>query len=117
MPRKSLMRILYHHRTRGRGAEGVHIRSITDALRARGHEVDILSFPGADPEVQAADTAPLTRTMGAHGPWRWLSDLSNHVPEWGHSYPSPRQPYQSKPLSSRNRLVTALPTCRPLPLP
>ena len=76
------MRILYHHRTRGKGAEGVHIRSITDALRARGHEVDILSFPGADPEVQAADTTPLTRTTGARGPWRWLSDLSNHVPEW-----------------------------------
>ena len=31
------MRILYHHRTRGRHVEGVHIRGIVYALRELGH--------------------------------------------------------------------------------
>lgn len=46
------MRILYHHRTRGRHVEGVHIRGIVDALRELGHEVTVMSFPGADPEQE-----------------------------------------------------------------
>ena len=37
------MRILYHHRTLGDGAEGVHIREIQNALRELGHEVDEVS--------------------------------------------------------------------------
>ncbi len=44
------MRILYHHRTRGRHVEGVHIRGVVEALRELGHDVTVLSFPGADPE-------------------------------------------------------------------
>ncbi len=57
------MRILYHHRTRGRHVEGVHIRGIVHALRELGHEVTVMSFPGADPEresmAQAADKGRL----------------------------------------------------------
>jgi glycosyltransferase involved in cell wall biosynthesis len=52
------MKILYHHRTRGAAVEGVHIRSIANALRAEGHHVDIMSFPGADPEVEENNTKP-----------------------------------------------------------
>ena len=48
------MRILYHHRTRGRHVEGVHIRGIVHALRELGHEVMVMSFPGADPEHETA---------------------------------------------------------------
>ncbi|OOG53673.1 glycosyltransferase family 4 protein [Rhodanobacter sp. C03] len=44
------MRIIYHHRTRGRHVEGVHIRGVVNALRELGHQVTVLSFPGADPE-------------------------------------------------------------------
>lgn len=44
-----LRKVLYHHRTQGKAVEGVHIRGITDALRAEGVSVDILSLPGADP--------------------------------------------------------------------
>ena len=44
-----LQRVLYHHRTQGKAVEGVHIRGITDALRAKDVEVDIISLPGADP--------------------------------------------------------------------
>jgi len=46
------MRILYHHRTRGREVEGVHIRGIVGGLRELGHEVSVMSFPGADPEAE-----------------------------------------------------------------
>ncbi|MGP1664466.1 MAG: glycosyltransferase, partial [Rhodanobacter sp.] len=46
------MRILYHHRTQGRQVEGVHIRGIVHALRDLGHQVEVLSFPGADPEQE-----------------------------------------------------------------
>ena len=48
------MRILYHHRTRGRHVEGVHIRGIVHGLRELGHEVRVMSFPGADPEREPA---------------------------------------------------------------
>jgi glycosyltransferase involved in cell wall biosynthesis len=51
------MRILYHHRTRGRHVEGVHIRGIVHALRDLGHDVSILSFPGADPEHESTPQA------------------------------------------------------------
>lgn len=44
------MNILFHHRTRGKGAEGVHIRGVTKGLRDLGHTVHILSLPGAEPE-------------------------------------------------------------------
>lgn len=47
------MKIVYHHRTRGAGAEGVHIMGIVNALRSMNHEVHLLSFPGSDPEKPA----------------------------------------------------------------
>lgn len=56
------MRILYHHRTRGREVEGVHIRGIVQALRELGHEVTVMSFPGADPEQ-----APVIETASGRG--------------------------------------------------
>ncbi|MCX7515185.1 glycosyltransferase [Frateuria hangzhouensis] len=61
------MRILYHHRTQGRQVEGVHIRGIVHALRDLGHEVEILSFPGADPE-QEPQQASASAKPGRFGP-------------------------------------------------
>lgn len=60
------MRILYHHRTRGRHVEGVHIRGIVGALRELGHDVDVMSFPGADPEreVETTTTGSRSRLAG-----------------------------------------------------
>lgn len=52
------MNILYHHRTRGRHVEGVHIRGIVQALRELGHDVSVMSFPGADPEHEVEDATP-----------------------------------------------------------
>ncbi len=51
-------RVLYHHRTQGKAVEGVHIRGITDALRADGVVVDIISLPGADPYVTPKAMSP-----------------------------------------------------------
>ncbi|MGA8279004.1 MAG: glycosyltransferase family 4 protein [Rhodanobacteraceae bacterium] len=56
------MRILYHHRTRGREVEGVHIRGIVHALRELGHDVNVLSFPGADPENETVPANSRTRS-------------------------------------------------------
>ncbi|RLI92393.1 MAG: hypothetical protein DRO89_02280 [Candidatus Altiarchaeales archaeon] len=49
------MKILYHHRTRGQGAERVHILEIVNALRKLGNEVYILSPPGVDIEHSKHD--------------------------------------------------------------
>lgn len=55
------MKVVYHHRTRGLRVEGVHIRGIVDALRELGHQVTVVSFPGADPEHEpVASAAPAT---------------------------------------------------------
>lgn len=51
-------RVLYHHRTQGKAVEGVHIRGITDALRADGVVVDIISLPGADPYATPKAMSP-----------------------------------------------------------
>lgn len=56
------LEVLYHHRTRGEHVEGVHIRSIANALRAEGCTVTIQSPPGVDPEAVASaseKTAPV----------------------------------------------------------
>mgnify|MGYP005751510297 CR=1 FL=1 len=70
--------VLYHHRTRGRSVEGVHIRSVAAALRELGFRVDILSLPGADPE--APDAPASSRPQGLLS--RLLSTLASRAPEW-----------------------------------
>ena len=40
------MRVLYHHRTLGDGAEGIHIREMVRAFRALGHEVRVIGPAG-----------------------------------------------------------------------
>lgn len=42
------MRILYHHRTLGDGAEGIHIREMIRAFRALGHEVRVTGPAGEE---------------------------------------------------------------------
>ena len=59
------MRILYHHRTLGDGAEGIHISEMVDALRRRGHEVQ-LAGPVSEPDTQLARR---------RSPWSRLSAL------------------------------------------
>ena len=43
------MRILYHHRTLGDGAEGIHIAEMVSAFRGLGHDVRVMGLaPNAD---------------------------------------------------------------------
>jgi len=83
------MKVVYHHRTRGEGAEGAHIRGVVHGLRELGHEVDIVSFPGADPEAkqvakpamtaepsQARSKSPLSRLA------EWTKNAPQYVFEW-----------------------------------
>jgi len=76
------LRILYHHRTQGRGAEGVHIASIVQALSALGHQVTVLGPPGVDP-LATAGAAPVdksaVKTRGANSLWKLIS---RHAPGW-----------------------------------
>ena len=57
-------RVLYHHRTQGKAVEGVHIRGITDALRAEGVAVDVISLPGADPYATPKAMSPTRQATG-----------------------------------------------------
>jgi glycosyltransferase involved in cell wall biosynthesis len=76
------LKILYHHRTQGRGAEGVHISSIVKALQSMGHFVTVLSPPGIDPLSSAGD-APVdkskVKTSGVGSLWKFIS---KHLPNF-----------------------------------
>ena len=76
------MKILYHHRTQGRGAEGIHITSIVRALESMGHQVTLLSPPGIDPlkEIGAmpVDKAAV-ETRGINTLWKLVS---RHMPNF-----------------------------------
>lgn len=90
------LRILYHHRTQGRGAEAVHIASIVHALEAMGHSVTVLSPPGVDP-MNPHDSAPVdktrVKTQGVQSLWKMLSrrlpnflfeltEVAYNIPAW-----------------------------------
>ncbi len=51
------MRILYHHRTLGDGAEGIHIQSIVNQLKELGHEVRVVSLVGENTEFRSSQEA------------------------------------------------------------
>ncbi|MGD2172252.1 MAG: hypothetical protein PVF80_09115, partial [Gammaproteobacteria bacterium] len=83
MPEHKGLDILYHHRTQGRGAEGVHIVSIVEALEALGHRVTLLSPPGIEP-LKTAGNAPVdkseVRTSGLNSIWKFVSrNLPNFI--------------------------------------
>jgi glycosyltransferase involved in cell wall biosynthesis len=68
------MKILYHHRTQGRGGEGVHIRETIKALRSLGHEVFVVSPFGVD--VFAEDEKNESyeaRSKASTRFWVWIS--------------------------------------------
>ena len=70
----AVRRVLYHHRTQGKAVEGVHIRGITDALRAEGVAVDIISLPGADPYASPKAMSPTKQA-------KWWMRLVTKLPE------------------------------------
>ncbi len=76
------LNILVHHRTQGRGAEGLHISSIVVALRRLGHRVTVVSPPGIDP-LAPQSTIPAGHDSnfgtGITRVWRWVS---RSLPNW-----------------------------------
>jgi len=55
------MRILYHHRTLGDGAEGIHIQSIVNNLKELGHAVKVVSLVGEQTQFRSAQEAKESR--------------------------------------------------------
>src|SRR5271168_3966951 len=53
---RAAMNILYHFRTRGAGAEGVHIAGIVRAFEKMGHRVFLSSPKGIDPRASAGSS-------------------------------------------------------------
>lgn len=63
------MKILYHHRTRSKDGQYVHIEEMIDALREQGHEVIIVAPPGGESEAFGSDAGLVA----------WLK---RHLPQW-----------------------------------
>lgn len=70
------MKILYHHRTMARGAEGTHIISIVNGFKKLGHEVSIVAPPGID-TLKVAGGRPIdkseVKTTGINSFWKLIS--------------------------------------------
>jgi glycosyltransferase involved in cell wall biosynthesis len=88
------MRILYHHRTLGDGAEGIHISSMIDAWRALGHEVQVSAPIGTETNVSTPRTRGLARLrrLTPHGMYECLElgynvlgyrMLARRLQQWG----------------------------------
>lgn len=80
------MNILFHHRTRGQGAEGAHIRGVVKGLRQLEHTVSILSLPGAEPEsiknLYVSPTKGSGKKEKNKGLFSHFSELTKYVPEF-----------------------------------
>lgn len=55
------MRILYHHRTLGDGAEGIHVAEMVNAFRELGHEVRVVSPIGEQTNVMSKRVSRMSR--------------------------------------------------------
>jgi glycosyltransferase involved in cell wall biosynthesis len=67
------VRILYHHRTRSKDGQYVHIEEMINALRALGHEVIIVAPPSIEKEDFGAD-AGLVALLKRYLP-KWFYEL------------------------------------------
>ena len=63
------MKILYHHRTRSKDGQYVHIEEMINALRLQGHEVIIVAPPSAETEDFGSDAGPVAL-------------LKRYLPKW-----------------------------------
>jgi len=62
------MKILYHHRTLGDGAEGIHIQSIVNQLKKQGHQVKVVSLVGEQTQFRS-------RQEAQESPWDKIRNL------------------------------------------
>lgn len=85
------MRILYHHRTRADGAEGVHIAEMIRAFRRVGHEVRLDALAGGDPDAPRAAQAGATRKPSALGLSSLLPGFAYELAEYAYNVPAKRR--------------------------
>jgi glycosyltransferase involved in cell wall biosynthesis len=69
------MRILYHHRTRGTGVEGVHISGVIDSLKGLGHRVTEVALVSAAGESKNRELEKKPRAMR-----KLLFSMAKHAP-------------------------------------
>jgi len=69
------MNILYHFRTRGTGAEAVHISGIVRAFEKMGHGVLLSSPTGIDPR-QSAGASPFSEPRSGN----WMARITRFLP-------------------------------------
>lgn len=72
-------RVLYHHRTQCRGAEGVHVRGIAKAFRQAGSEVEVLGPPGVCSDADAGRAQAGGQKGLGGGVLRWFSAKAPEV--------------------------------------
>ncbi|MDX2051551.1 MAG: glycosyltransferase family 4 protein [Polyangiaceae bacterium] len=73
------MNILYHHRTQGTGAEGVHVAYVIKGLRGQGHSVEVVS-PNEQEPGDTAGSNPFGKPSGLKR--RVLRRVSRAAPQW-----------------------------------
>ena len=73
------MKILYHHRTRSKDGQYVHIEEMIHALRQQGHEVVIVAPPSAETESFGSDAGAVALLK------RWLPKWFYELMELGYS--------------------------------
>ncbi len=63
------MKILYHHRTRSKDGQNVHIVELTQALRARGHEIVMVGPAAVENEEFGAEAGMVARLKAGLPAW------------------------------------------------
>lgn len=74
------MKVLYHHRTRGKGAEGAHIKGIVTAFRNMGHQVTLTSIHNVDPTKPPEIKEAVTEEK--KGFKHKVLEMTKHMPEF-----------------------------------
>ena len=73
------MKYLYHHRTQGLNVEGVHIRSICNALVDLGNEVRLVSVTSANDDY--SKTPSQQAKLNPNERPGLLKTIAKHLPE------------------------------------
>lgn len=74
-----IMKILYHHRTLGDGAEGIHVSAIVDAFKSVGHETKVVAMIGEKTNVATSRGRLLSSLR------KWMPGVVSEVFELGYT--------------------------------
>lgn len=74
------MRILYHHRTRSRDGQAVHIEELLAALRSLGHEIRVVAPPATEASSFGADAGVVSALK------RWLPKPIYELLEFSYNF-------------------------------